>query len=379
MCAETRRSHWDRLPAEMHREIIGHSGLLTKLTTGLIDNVEMLPYADKLQLWREAFTLEDMSFSLELLPTCELPPEVFALIRSRAVYDRAQALNSWRLNAGLRQAAVANGWEVELSFDEPDTLLELALTTGAVWLLRELVEERRLVVLTPEHAEEAAWAGHLDIIKYLHARMPEPSAGGGDIGSALRDDDNGGDGAGDIGDGDDDDKDRGDEEGEDDDQEEEEDDDDDDDEPEHEPWGPVVVDTAAACGHLQVVEFLLTNRSDGCTAGAVDWAARNGHIHVLEWFHHHPEHSHLFSASTMDFAACAGVKTMRWLHQHRPEGCTTQALASAAQTDDADAVSWLLANITGVEWDLRTAIVSCSGEECEAVIRRFAADRGVEV
>ena len=42
---------------------------------------------------------------------------------------------------------------------------------------------------------------------------------------------------------------------------------------------------AAAKGHLHVVEWLHTNRSEGCTSGAMDHAASNGHLHVVQWLH----------------------------------------------------------------------------------------------
>ena len=43
-----------------------------------------------------------------------------------------------------------------------------------------------------------------------------------------------------------------------------------------------------AAGHLNVVEYLSLHRlqQEGCTADAMDLAAANGHLHVVQWLHH---------------------------------------------------------------------------------------------
>jgi hypothetical protein len=45
------------------------------------------------------------------------------------------------------------------------------------------------------------------------------------------------------------------------------------------------VDNAASNGHLEVVQWLNSNRTEGCTPKAMDWAARNGHLEVVQWLH----------------------------------------------------------------------------------------------
>jgi hypothetical protein len=45
------------------------------------------------------------------------------------------------------------------------------------------------------------------------------------------------------------------------------------------------MDWAAENGHLQVVEWLHENRTEGCTTNAMDSATHNGHLHVVEWLH----------------------------------------------------------------------------------------------
>jgi hypothetical protein len=40
---------------------------------------------------------------------------------------------------------------------------------------------------------------------------------------------------------------------------------------------------AAARGHLEVVQFLHVNRTEGCTTDAISLAAQNGHLDVVHF------------------------------------------------------------------------------------------------
>ena len=42
------------------------------------------------------------------------------------------------------------------------------------------------------------------------------------------------------------------------------------------------MDGAAGGGHLDVVRWLATNRLEGCSQGAFDMAAAEGHLHVIK-------------------------------------------------------------------------------------------------
>ncbi|KAF0738651.1 hypothetical protein Ae201684P_019921 [Aphanomyces euteiches] len=64
--------------------------------------------------------------------------------------------------------------------------------------------------------------------------------------------------------------------------------------------------------YLDIVEFLHSNRTEGCTTRAMDLAAESGHLHALEW-----------------------------LHATRKEGCTEHAMRIAAQRGHLDIVQWL--------------------------------------
>ncbi|AGO85235.1 Ankyrin repeat domain containing protein [Pandoravirus salinus] len=76
-----------------------------------------------------------------------------------------------------------------------------------------------------------------------------------------------------------------------------------------------IMNSAAAGGHLDVVEFLHANRTDGCTAHAMDGAAAGGHLDVVEF-----------------------------LHANRTEGCTPWAIVGAARGGHIDMVKWLYRN-----------------------------------
>ena len=62
------------------------------------------------------------------------------------------------------------------------------------------------------------------------------------------------------------------------------------------------MDWAARNGHLDMVKWFHVNRSEGCTIHAMNDAARNGHLDMV-----------------------------KWLHANRSEGCTISAMDDAAE------------------------------------------------
>ncbi|KAI8847262.1 hypothetical protein BC829DRAFT_396815 [Chytridium lagenaria] len=69
---------------------------------------------------------------------------------------------------------------------------------------------------------------------------------------------------------------------------------------------------AAMRGHLDIVKFLHEHRSEGCTTHGIDSAARNGHLDII-----------------------------RFLHENRSEGCTTSAMDNAAGYGHFEIVKFL--------------------------------------
>ncbi|CAM9167820.1 unnamed protein product [Scytosiphon promiscuus] len=91
------------------------------------------------------------------------------------------------------------------------------------------------------------------------------------------------------------------------------------------------VDRAAEAGHRAVVEFLLTNREEGCSSEAMIGAARNGHLCIV-----------------------------KLLQQLRPEqcGCCLAARSAAAAAGHGEIVLWLDGNDPSILLALQQAVMS---------------------
>lgn len=80
------------------------------------------------------------------------------------------------------------------------------------------------------------------------------------------------------------------------------------------------MDGAAANGHLDVVQWLHENRQEGCSIRAMNHAALNGHLEVVKWLHEVRRGS--CTNSAMDNAAKNGhLEMVKFLHFNRKEGC----------------------------------------------------------
>ncbi|ATE82274.1 Ankyrin repeat domain containing protein [Pandoravirus salinus] len=76
-----------------------------------------------------------------------------------------------------------------------------------------------------------------------------------------------------------------------------------------------VMNITAGNGHLDVVKFLHDHRTEGCTTDAMNDAAAFGHLDVV-----------------------------KFLHANRSEGCTPRAIVGAARLGHVDMVAWLYRN-----------------------------------
>lgn len=100
------------------------------------------------------------------------------------------------------------------------------------------------------------------------------------------------------------------------------------------------MDLAAANGHLHVVQWLHENRSEGCTTAAMDGAAEAGHLEVVEWLHEN--RSEGCTTAAMDGAAEAGhLLVVQWLDEYRREGCSFNAFECAAIWGHLRVIDWL--------------------------------------
>ncbi|KAL2914109.1 hypothetical protein HK105_206367 [Polyrhizophydium stewartii] len=281
-------NEWDRMPAEIQNMILAHAGDLTLWLNGRIDDLSNISLEQVKALLCYVFET-NWEGDLTKLPFKKLKysrrDETFWRIRSRGMHARVKLLGLKFLQDGLDQAAIRNGWTDLLDFDKPERIGRNAARCGSISMLQHLVDERKAVTLHMDHAEAAAMYGHLEVLKWLHERMPNRN------------------------------------------------------------WTPCVMHMAARNGHLDVVKFLHANRTEGCTKYAMDYAAENGHLDVVKWLHSNRTEG--CSTDAMDDAARNGhLDVVKWLHANRTEGCSTYAMGYAAKNGHLDVVRWLHANRT---------------------------------
>ncbi|KAJ8556759.1 hypothetical protein ON010_g9206 [Phytophthora cinnamomi] len=103
---------------------------------------------------------------------------------------------------------------------------------------------------------------------------------------------------------------------------------------------PAAMDIAAKDGNLEILQWLHRNRSEGCTTDAMDFAAGGGDPETIQWLHGNRKEG--CTVEAMNYTAgkeCLGV--VKWLHEHRSEGCTTKAIDTAAKKGHLNVVKWL--------------------------------------
>ncbi|RHY16214.1 hypothetical protein DYB30_004791 [Aphanomyces astaci] len=112
-------------------------------------------------------------------------------------------------------------------------------------------------------------------------------------------------------------------------------------------WTTKIMDYAATYGELDTVRWLHEHRAEGCSLDAMNHASNNGHLPVVEFLHlHRPEGC---NSHAMDLAASNGhLQVVQWLHAHRTEGCTFKAMEWAASNGHLEVVQWLHAHQHGV-------------------------------
>ncbi|OWY97696.1 hypothetical protein PHMEG_00031714 [Phytophthora megakarya] len=122
------------------------------------------------------------------------------------------------------------------------------------------------------------------------------------------------------------------------------------------------MDYAAGNGHLLVVQWLHQNRSEGCNTSAMDYAARlsavvarksfrgcttaaidgaveTGYIEVVKWLRYNRTEG--CTKKAMDNALRRGfLEIAKWLHEYHTEGCSPEVLL-AGSTDKLNTVKWL--------------------------------------
>ncbi|KDO33188.1 hypothetical protein SPRG_02000 [Saprolegnia parasitica CBS 223.65] len=103
---------------------------------------------------------------------------------------------------------------------------------------------------------------------------------------------------------------------------------------------PAAMEAAAANGHLAVVQWIHSNRPETRSPCAMLCAAENNHLHIVSWLHAHAYPD----ALAMDAAAAAGhLEVVQWLHAvvRSPRSCSVRAMDQAAEKGHLDVLQWL--------------------------------------
>ncbi|KDO18174.1 hypothetical protein SPRG_16406 [Saprolegnia parasitica CBS 223.65] len=103
------------------------------------------------------------------------------------------------------------------------------------------------------------------------------------------------------------------------------------------------MDFAAAEGHLDVVQFLHKNRTEGCSVYALEYAIINGHFNVVRFLIEHRTEG--ASHGIFDGAAgSAGLDVVQYLHSLGTFDCTVNAVDEAVAWGNLPVVQFLLTN-----------------------------------
>ncbi|KAL2917232.1 hypothetical protein HK105_203297 [Polyrhizophydium stewartii] len=303
------RSHWDRLPAELHAMVLARASPVTKLINGITVDVARLPRSEQRALWLDVFDLDwrpaDPSVFKpnEMLGSCT--DKDLWRIRSREMCRFVWSLEPHRPN--IRQVALRNDWLDHVG--DPDHLTPV-LVGGAGLTLAQLrsAVDRFQIKITSEMAIACAESCGVDVMQWLHTEMRKGGWRKAVMDTVAQ--------AGNL---------------------------------EVVEWlhknvatgcTKDAMDGAAGNGHLRVVQFLHKRRKEGCTTDAMDRAAANGHLDVVEFLHNNRREG--CSAAAMDNAAANGhLDVVEFLHNNRTEGCTTNAMDAAATNGHLDVVEFL--------------------------------------
>ena len=70
-------------------------------------------------------------------------------------------------------------------------------------------------------------------------------------------------------------------------------------------------------GHLEVLRWLHKHRAEGCTTDAIDWAAGNGHLDAVRWLYNNRGGEVCTWHKAIDEAATNGhPEVVAWLEEH---------------------------------------------------------------
>ncbi|KAL2911459.1 hypothetical protein HK105_209071 [Polyrhizophydium stewartii] len=161
-------NEWDRMPAEIQNNILDAAGPFTKFVNGLLlaANLWGMTGEHRIQLWQDAIDV-DWQGDLDLLPDVDIASD--SLRVSRSIFARAK---DRFYPFETKRVAIRNRWKDVIDFDCEYDVATAAAFEGAIWLLEDMIDVCKMVEPSIHLARDAALVGQLEVLKFLHERMP---------------------------------------------------------------------------------------------------------------------------------------------------------------------------------------------------------------
>ncbi|GAB9471377.1 hypothetical protein Gpo141_00008592 [Globisporangium polare] len=126
---------------------------------------------------------------------------------------------------------------------------------------------------------------------------------------------------------------------------------------------------AAANGHLDVVEFLHENRTEGCAPDTLDCAARKNHLEVVKFLRE--VYSLECSASAFDdvVANCSLALVKELISQRQNEGCSAEVIMRALTNGRSNVVRFLIG--FPIQGDVVALLTCAASHSTVRLVRQF--------
>ncbi|KAG7383924.1 hypothetical protein PHYPSEUDO_003217 [Phytophthora pseudosyringae] len=131
------------------------------------------------------------------------------------------------------------------------------------------------------------------------------------------------------------------------------------------------MDGAAALGKLELVQWLHSNRPEGCSSAAFNTAAANRHLNVLEWLYEFYPQVANPAEEIVKAAECVHVEVIRFL---RPK-VRREQMASALEAAAANGHVPVLATLLERPYSMRTSLLAAAGNG-QAQVVQYLLERG---
>ncbi|KAL2918981.1 hypothetical protein HK105_201251 [Polyrhizophydium stewartii] len=295
------------------------------------------------RLWTEAIQ-SDWQGDLSTLPSIPSTSASLLLITNRRMFERVNA-SGLRIHPTIVQRlSLQRDWTNLLDFKRPDNLAEAAAREGALSVLDDLINKRKVLSPSLKLVRCAAEAGQIEAVKWLRGRM----------GPAV--------------------------------------------------WPPFIADAAAAGGSLEILVWLYSDARATVTPSAFQQAANNGHAHIIVWladtltdsctedsFLAAFENGHigvldLLASRYPDvydrtpdlvFRFSTHLQSLEWIKARRPHLISGVILPRLVRSGCLKAASWLVEN-TNAQLD-RSLLQTALHENHGAIVEWLISAHGVEI